>query len=239
MSVRHFTSASSEKITTALGGLNFAFGPGTVAGVVKPTTIANTRFVSASTTIANGWSFGISAAGVLSLACGSSVAVGVTALTAGNWYLAAATKATGTVAPRYHIYDYAAATWVHENSAATEANSSVPITAGKIGCSPASNLFWNGDVAAVGVWNIVLSDTEVQNLLLFLPQVSKALWRLNQDVTTENVNDLSGNGADQNAIVGTSITAVVQPVGMFNLAPPKPFEPWYVAQQAVNRAAAF
>ncbi len=242
MSVRHFTAASSEKITCSLGATNFVMGPGTVAAVFKtPATLVLGNLFSSGATGAVSWAMAIDTAGKPRLATNNTnVTAGATALAVSKWYLVAMSKATGTVTPRIHIYDYAAVTWVHENAGGTLADSSTPITrcAIGVGASGAAG-FWDGDIAAVAIWNVVLTDTQAEALLLFLPAVSKGLWRLNQDVTTENVLDMSGGGANQSAIVGTSITAVVQDVGMFNVAPPKPFEPRVGSYglQAANRAA--
>ncbi len=242
MSVRHFTAASSEKITCSLGAMNFVMGPGTIAAVFKtPAVFVTGNFFSSGASGPVSWAGAVDNTGKPRLGTnGTNATAGATALAVSSWYLVALTKATGTVTPRVHIYDYAAVTWVHENAGGTLGDSSTPITrcAIGVGASGAAG-FWDGDIAAVGGWNVVLTDSQVQDLLLFLPAVAKGLWRLNQDVTTENVLDMSGGGANQSAIVGTSITAVVQDVGMFNLAPPKPFEPRVGSYglQAANRAA--
>ncbi len=244
MSVRHFTAASSEKITLSLGALGFAFGPGTIAAIVRPATLSLQIAVSAGATNAVSYMLSVPNAGTgkVGLILNNTATVSLTSIVANQWYLAAATKATGTVAPRFHIYDYSAVTWVHENSASTIANSSVPITRGQIGSTPAGAGLANNDIAAAGVWNVELTDLQVESLLLFNPVVpAKGLWSLNQDVTGGTLADISGGGANQSAIVGTSVTAVTQPVGMFNLAPPKPYEPGVgvYGVQAVSRAASF
>ena len=227
MSVRRFTSASSEKITLSVGNLGFAFGPGTIAAVVFPTqvTVAAHVFTAGSVTSAT-YALRMSAAGKVTLVCNTTTPAapaGLPAMTANAWFLIAATKATGTVAPRYHHYVYSTKTWTHIDSAATAANSGTPGTRAAFGTdNSGAAAFWQGDIAAAGVWNVVLTDAQIEALVLFSPAIPKGLWRLNQDSTGENVLDLTGGGADQSAIVGTSITNVVQPVGMMNMAPPKP-----------------
>jgi hypothetical protein len=44
------------------------------------------------------------------------------ALSDGIWYVALVTKATGTVAPRFHIYNYDTSTWSHSDSPTSQAN---------------------------------------------------------------------------------------------------------------------
>lgn len=223
MSVRTF-NGTTDKITLSLGATNFAFGPGSIAAVIRtPATFQAAFILAVGATAATGYALRINATGGVVLDTDNNTVTAGANLTASTQYLIAATKATGTVVGRIHIYDIAAKTWTHTNSGGTLANGTVPITRAAFGVNKGgTGTFWNGDIAAAGVWNVELSDTQIEALALFLPATTKGLWRLNQDATGTNVLDLSGGGANQSAITGTSVTAVTVPVGMMNLAPPKP-----------------
>lgn len=208
---RHFTSASNELITTGIGSLSFAFGPGTIAAVVRIVsfTASNTVIdVGNSSTVR--YIFYIETTGArLRLNCDAGASTGVTALTANKWYLVAASKATGTVAPRFHIYDYATGGWVHENASGTLANSTAPTTKATIGNSLDATIPTNGDIEIVGVWSSVLSDTQIETLPFrvkpwFAAAQPSGLWTFDQALVSVPIVDYAGLRANQTGITGTT-----------------------------------
>lgn len=206
-----------DKATLALGSLGFAFGPGTMAAIVAPTmtTIRSIFSVGTSTTVSYDL-IRVTSTGTLGLRLNNVVSSGTTVLTSdGTWLLVAATKATGSVAARLHIYNYTSAVWVHENGAAI-ADSSVPATEAKLGCRPNSLQFYTGRMAAAGVWNVVLSDTEIEGLELalqaWLDLNPLACWALNQAATTDPILDHAGT-SDETALVGTTVVTGDDPPG--------------------------
>jgi hypothetical protein len=183
---RRFASAT-QWINCALGAQNFDFGPGTIAVICKVDSFAAERDI---------FSVGVggtarlylrtlsSPAGLLNLQLTASSSNAVTALTAGKWYLIAATKATGTVAPRFHMYDYAAGTWMHENGPTAIANSGVFGGSTVIGAQIDHSVPMDGDIAAIGLWNVAFGDQQCESLAYGLnawwQEQPRALWVLDQ-----------------------------------------------------------
>jgi hypothetical protein len=74
------------------------------------------------------------------------------------------TKATGTVAPRLHLYNYGTQTWTHANSASTAADGAGPASNIRIGHFNSSS-YWQGNILIAGVWDTVLTDTQIEALI--------------------------------------------------------------------------
>jgi hypothetical protein len=226
---RHFTAASSEKITLAIGALGFAFGPATAAVICRFTTlpVAGTELISLDVNSTNKWYFYVEGGShKCKLQCNAGQSLGATVLTTGKWYCLVGSKATGTVAPRFHIYDYSAGTWTHENGASSIANSGTPVTSAILGWDSGGSAGWalNGDIAAAGVWNVAFTDQQVEPLPLtlqgwFAPAQPRALWVLDQDAVTQKVVDMSGGGAGESARSGTSVSTVSVPVFSYGHQP--------------------
>ncbi len=140
--------------------------------------------------------------------------------TVDKWYLVICTKANGSAAPRVHVYDYAADTWVHEAAATAIGNSSTPVTRGALGVNGAQAQPFDGHIAAAATWSALLSDAQCEDLPHNLmnwwspPGSAAILWVLDQDSTSQKVQDLRGLGAasSQSGITGTSISALSQPI---------------------------
>lgn len=206
-----------DKITLSLGALGFSFGPGTVAAIVRWVTSGGTDTIFSVGTGSTGFAFGYNPASIsLEAVVDSSGSTSGQALTSGSWYLVAMTKDTGTVAPRLHRYDYAANTHSHVNGGSTLANTT-PATQAQIGERfSASALYWSGDIAVVGCWNVVLTDAQVEamafSLLAWYQVQPKGLWVLDQASTGMKVNDLTGGGANESSLVGTAVGTTSVPV---------------------------
>jgi hypothetical protein len=217
---RKFTAASSEKITTSIGGCA-VLPPATVAALVRiPDANAATQCAwCAGTGSPNrvGIQIVSSTGQKIRMVVGGGSSTSITSLTLGEWYLIGCSKAAGTVAPRHHIYRYSDGTFVHENNAATVADWSLPATSTFLGALAGGTLnFWDGDIETVGFWNRVLTDAEFENLPFTLAawyaSAPVGLWALDQSATAQKTVDLSGGGANESAITGTSVSTLSVPV---------------------------
>ena len=192
------------------------FGPGTAACIINRVEASATRHIFEAGANAGGRvGLAVSSADVLRLYMGGSTRDGTTALTPG-WYLVAFTKASGTVIPRAHIYRYDTGTWVHEAAGSAIANQTLGTTEAQIGASLADGQLWNGDVELAGFWDVELTDAQIEmlpfGLTPWFQENPKALWLLDQADVAQTVMDLTGGGANQTAIVGTTVATASTPV---------------------------
>src|SRR3990172_1760690 len=139
------------------------------------------------------------------------------AITGGAWQVLAVSKATGTVAARFHKYLYSTDAHSHENDDATVANSSAPTTnvyLGTDGTVTVDGL--DGDLLIAAVWDVVLTDAQSEplpfSLAAWFAIQPKGLWLLDQDTTAQKVLDLTGGGANETALAGTTIGTASVPV---------------------------
>lgn len=204
-----------DNITTGLGSLGFAFGPGTIAAIVRRASdsgVAETIFKAGVSAVSAQYLLSLSSTGRLQLQVGSTVQSlsGFNVLTADGWVLIAASKASGTVAARLHKYVFNTATWTHDNAANTAANSGVAATSARIGSTQSPAVFFGGDIGILGVANTVLNDSAIEALTSGEAAWDSAgfvaKWMLDQASTATPVDDDIG-AADQSAITGTSVTA--------------------------------
>lgn len=216
---RTFTATSSHKITLSLGSLGFVFGPGSVAALVYSTNIAasNRTVISSGATNAVSWMLQVlTATGQVALRLDGTEVHSTTTISINKWYLLGASKGTGTVTPTLHIYDYATNAWVHEAASGTRVNSSTPLTQAQIGCTPAVAAFWDGDIAVAGSWDVVLSDAQFEalayGLRAWFAVQPRGLFVLDQASTAQQLEDMSGGGANQSAITGTAVSARSVPI---------------------------
>lgn len=142
----------------------------------------------------------------------------ITVVNANNWVLIAMGKPTGTAAVRCHKYVYDTNTWTHENSNGTGGNNTAPGASStmRFGEWEGGDDF-NGDIAAAGVWiGRSLADLEVEQLAFslqgWISTAPDALWLFDQQATTQNVVDLTGNGANQSSLGGTTVSTNSVPV---------------------------
>lgn len=142
-----------------------------------------------------------------------------TVTAAEGWVLVAGSKASGTVVSRFHKYVYGTNAWTHADSAGTCANPASPGAGGVCMLGQAKSTAvapFGGDMEIVGTWNRVLTDGELENLPFSLQNWYASdpvgLWLLDQSLATQNIADLTGNGANQTAITGTAIATNHSPV---------------------------
>ncbi len=214
MSVRHFDGVD-DRITCALGSLGFAFGPGTIACILRLSDDSGTKTAVHVGTSAGPARYTLYLSGQQStLQCGINTAVVPAGFTIGvvdDWVLIAVTKATGTVAPRFHRYKFATGVWQHGDAGASIANSGAATTASYLGGHPSGLFYFDGDIGIGGVANVVLSDSQIEELVVeeaaWAAAGLDAVWPLTQASTSTAVQDTVG-GADETTLVGTSITSV-------------------------------
>ena len=225
---RTFTAASSEKVDLALGAGASISGASTLAAIIKP---ASDGAVKIALCVGSGTNSKI----ILGLNAGNAVTSqhsgtgrsGTTTVTAADgWALIMVTKATGTATPRFHIYEYGTgAAMVHENGGGTAA-SAAPQTSSAIGYNRQTNAnFWDGQIAVAGAWAAAFTDAQCEtlpyNLEPWFQVQPNGLWILDQASTAMLVNDRTGNGANQTAITGTTVSANAVPVWSYGV-PPRP-----------------
>ena len=222
---RNVTSAAANVLTLSLGALGFSSGM-TLARIWKrAATDAGGRYGlwigtdSGASRLAIGQN-GDALRAVIGSNTRDSTNAGVTA--DGPWVMQAVTKATGTVVSRAHKYDYSTNAWVHEDMAVTLANNTTPTGSAYLMNRPTASTAaaCSGDHAVYGVWDTPLTDAQIENLPFSLAawfQVQpKGLWVLDQQATGQKVVDLSGGGANESALTGTTVSTLSVPV--FNYA---------------------
>lgn len=129
-----------------------------------------------------------------------------------GWYLIAGTKAAGTNAPRAHVYSFASGTWTHvaHDTGTSQPNKGTGSTSIAFGRVDAATTFGAGDFAVAGAWSSNFGDQQVESLLLgldawFHPNLV-ALHLFDQAATGTAVADISGQGANQTGVTGTSVS---------------------------------
>jgi hypothetical protein len=124
------------------------------------------------------------------------------------WYVLAATKATGTVAYRYHKAAIGGA-WTHTASGTSnDGSGATNILFGK-GSIKATAIF---EIAAAAFFTAALSDAAIEalgtsSMASWLAAGPAGAWQFNQASVATAVTDLTGHGANQTAISGTTVVA--------------------------------
>jgi hypothetical protein len=147
-----------------------------------------------------------------------------TIVNADGWVILVTTKATGAVAPRYHVRYLTAATTTRNDAGSTQPNVGRAIVSTdrfQFGKDEFNNKL-NGSVALAGFWDIAMSDAQVDALWTNLRTsdwsghaagAPFALWEFSQDSVATAVTDLMGGGADQTAILNTAVVTGDDPPG--------------------------
>jgi hypothetical protein len=210
----HFAGGTS-KIDVALGQANFAFGPATAAVVVKKTADAvEDSMLSFGTGV--DWAFYIDSGNAMSLWTGAGSSSSTTVTAANDWVLLAVTKATGSVAPRFHKYILSTLAATLANGGAL-ANSATPDGGGSVGQDRGGGSNFTGDIAVCGLFNAVLNDAEVATLCDLKDDCAswKAFASLKVLVTLEYPTTL-----DDKATGGTSDETARSGITAASTAPP-------------------
>jgi hypothetical protein len=149
-----------------------------------------------------------------------------------EWTWICFTKQAGSVQPRWSFHNLTAATaWSHVDDTANVSDGSGPPVKIVIGGRQAASAGWRGNIATIAVWDSVLTDSQIEAAAVSAIALHSATpnWGilLNQTSTATDVTDLSGNGATQSAITGTSVSASEPPGWDYSLTPAGPtFKIW-------------
>ncbi len=137
-----------------------------------------------------------------------------------SWQIVGYSKPAGTQAPRFHRKALGSGAWSHTDSGNTIANNASVVTTVEFG--KLKNLDVEalaGRMAVVSVFPTALSDADVESIQT-TPSTAKllalgatGLWDLNQASVATDVLDLTGGGANQTAITGTSVINGDDPTG--------------------------
>lgn len=224
---RHFTAASSEKITLALGALGFT-GAASIVAVCKSASdgVTTPQIIQAGSST-NRYALRRNVANTLRCTVGATnLDSTLTFTVADGWCLVGWSKGAGTVTPRFHKVVLSTLVATHEAAGGTAADDT-PVTSAFIGSNQVPANFWDGDIAAIGIYNANLSDAENEDIARSWLRMDrtdgKGWWMLNQESVGQTLFDRTGGGANQTAITGTTI-ATTEPGEPFQgyLPPPHP-----------------
>lgn len=154
---------------------------------------------------------------------------GATNIATGAWYLIAVTKAAGTEVVKAYTYNFATKVWKEATSASTLANPTGTAAQLGVGCKVATSVsFWNGALAVIGAWDIVLAKSNLESLVNAADNKSylsfwealgpKGLWALNQAEVSIEIKDRTAGKADQKSLTGTTVSSG-EPVEYSTVAP--------------------
>lgn len=208
-----------DKVTLALGGGASIAGAGSFAAILQKTTdgiIQNVVCIGNVAATERGLFFG-TANNMIFRSAGATTATGSTpTVAADGWVLVAGTKAAGVATPRFHRYKFSTGTWVHEAGTATVGDSTPSGISFIAARGSAGTGSFNGNIAAVGAWTTALTDAQVETLAYsFVPWFSyspNGLWILDQAATSTKVWDITGKGANETALTGTTVATTAVPV---------------------------
>jgi hypothetical protein len=139
-----------------------------------------------------------------------------TLVNADGWALIVLTKASGSALPRVHRHIFGGST-TRSNCGANSANMTALDSSSR--WEVGKDEFTNHTacrIAVAAVWGVQLTDGQVDEIASDLSTQSMyentggtplALWDFNQASTATAVTDLTGGGADQLAITGTTVIA--------------------------------
>jgi hypothetical protein len=141
---------------------------------------------------------------------------------AAGWVLIGFSKASGSAIPTMHLYSFSSGLWTHTAAAAAIANGT-SVAGGTIRFGIQGTDTGNMRIAAAAVYDVALTNANVDaitaaglktsSLYRAAGTTPKGLWEFNQASTATNVVDLTGGGADQNAITGTTVITGDDPAG--------------------------
>ena len=214
MTVRHFDGVDDEIITSPMS--NPFNGNGTIAVIWRGSDGGNHGLVCAENAGFQRW-------GVLPVG-GDEVYVSYSGFSAvhpwssGQWYLTIATKASGSSAVRRHSMPFSTGVWTHGDRSNVNDQPSLSHTSVRFGHEIGNSFWLEGELAVVGIWSgVMLSDAECETLdtalINWLDLSPDSLWAFDQASTSDPVVDLTGNGADQSGIVGTTVLTGDDPPG--------------------------
>lgn len=221
---RSFDTGNGTKIIVAPGALvNHDAGPTTIVTLFHPNSFQPGGIIRAFTEPAGegsgGWAINPYFDGTYFTAEGGFV---FRSYIAPGWQILAFSKAAGTAAVVASLYDYGTDTWDHD-TLGTLNDKPGPWGSFRLG-SFLDHEYTRGDFAAIGVWDAVLTPTELEGMTTSLAAWAalnpSALWAFNQASVTDPVLDLTGNGADETHRTATAVSANEPPGWSYDLTPP-------------------
>lgn len=216
MAVRRFNGAG-DFLTFAVGNLvGINAGAFTIAALVKKEADGGFfPMVSAEATTSSRRSLWTTSGDVLmSNTGGFNIVTPVSFAQADGWAVVVVGKAVGEVLTRGHKGVIGGA-WTHVAGDAGFDDGAIVDNA-KIGTWQ-DGAHWPGLIGAVAMWKRQLSDVEIEMLstgaTAWVATAPDGMWLLNQTSTDTAVLDVTGNGADQTAIDGTTVELGDDPPG--------------------------
>ncbi|MEV8636873.1 hypothetical protein AB0395_35045 [Streptosporangium sp. NPDC051023] len=207
-------NGTSDNLRASIGAFSSATAFGTMACIYKINSAKLQGLLGTYTSAgAVTWALELDAAGVMQGGNDSGASNGPTVSVADGWCIIAYGKASGTVAPRYHKYVLSTGVWTHSSGASTLANgTTTPGASGGWRFGQWQTVdFAAGTMAAAAAWTgRTLSDVEVETLAggltAWLSLAPGGMWVFDQHATTQAVVDLTGNGANQTTVTGTTVS---------------------------------
>lgn len=192
----------------------------TVAAIARSTTDATRKVIAGGGTSSNivTWELFLDTSNRIGIRLrGVDLVQTLTMTAADGWCLVAASKASGTVAPRYHKTVLSSRTATHEADAQTSADhgtADAQVCLGMRINTTTTNPF-AGQIAVVGAWQEALTDATIESLAYslapwFRPNC-KGLWVLDQQATTGKTVNLIGTLGTLTDFGGTSVSTVSVP----------------------------
>lgn len=207
---------AGDSITLSAGALAaVAGGPFSIAVLHRPISQFAGLHHSAKTGSTQYELWGEGGSGIFTLpgGFGSGPAININ-----RWQITGAGKNGGNVLGRFHLVELEGpntGVWTHPD--ATGGNWpdwSLGIDALIIGTGQRKGA---GQIAAVAVWTTNFSNTDWETLIgftqaqMWFNQHPAGMWLLNQTSTATAVQDVTGNGANQTALAGTTVSALEPP----------------------------
>lgn len=134
-----------------------------------------------------------------------------------NWTLVGFSKAAGSDVARGHRYVYDTVSMVHGDASGTLPNTTFTADTIFFGFNRPAGQYGTMLLGAVAVYDVELSDGDFEGLIDGLADWMAlnpiGAWALNQASVATPVEDLTAGGADETAIVGTTVVTGDDPPG--------------------------
>lgn len=208
-------NGSSDYVKTSLGATSSVTGDVTIGCILRRAAGHSGTDVIMSIGGASKYAFYFASDNLLTIYSTTSASAGsISATSSNNWVFVGVSKSSGSSTARLHRYVYDTNTWSHADGSAT--GSVTPSGDVWLGSDAGPANYFQGDIAAAGVWAAKLTDAQIEALAYSLSAwwavQPNGLWILDQVSTSQKVVDLSGGGANESAISGTSVSTSAVPV---------------------------
>lgn len=144
-------------------------------------------------------------------------------LAANGWQMIVSTKASGTVAPRYHRYIYSTGAWLRVNGATAIADPTTLTSAGtiRVGWDNFSS-FFGGNILIAAVWNTVVADATLDSMTgsyqAWVDAQPLEGWRFDRMTTISTFATRSGSSSVETVrAAGTSVAQGDVPAGWWDV----------------------